>query len=98
MKLAGLLEHFSSNISNIPISAHGQRPHHWIGKVCNVQYVLGTYWSSMYSVTVHTSMYWYVTQKVRTFSLKYVLYHAFCTQYVQSTYLFENYVLGTYLG
>jgi hypothetical protein len=26
MKLAGLLESFSSNIHNIPISAHGQRP------------------------------------------------------------------------
>ncbi len=45
------------------------------------------------------SMYQYILvcdTKVCTSSLKF--YHAFCTQYIQSTYLFEKYVSGTYLG
>ena len=42
------------------------------------------------SAIVRTSTYKYPTRKVCTFSLKYVLYHAFCTQYVLSTYCFRK--------
>jgi hypothetical protein len=59
----------------------------------------------MYLVrTAGTGTYWYVTQKVRTFSLKYVLLSCFLYSVrtivvlVPSTYLFEKYVLSTYLG